>query len=162
MKRGLKFFILAFSLFLVMGFITLLEIFNFNIFNKIFTYIKEPASWFVGLSLAYAFSNLFQKRLFSLFSKKIIKKDENAESNFEIFLITLIITSLITQYVLKDLIFDFFTNFFIYFHIILLQSMIILYLFFKLKNDYEVSAKYFITSEIIALIYAIVILYFVV
>jgi hypothetical protein len=161
MKKGFKFFVLSSSLFVIMGLITLLEIFEFDSFSIFFNFIKTPASWFVGLSLAYAISNLIQNRIFSLFSKRKLRKGIENESNvetFEIFLTTLVITSLITPYI-KQLAVYFFTNFFIYFQVILLQSMIILYLFFKIKNNYEVSGKYFITSEIIALIYAAIILY---
>ncbi len=160
MKKGLKFFLLVFGLCAVMGFITLMEVIDFDLFSKVFLFIKSPASWFVGLSLAYAISNFFQKRIIRFFSKKKNVDEKTSEGNFEIFLVTLILTSLMTPFI-KQLAVYFFTNFFIYFHVIMLQSMIILYLFFKLKNNYEISSKYFLTSEVIALIFTAIILYFV-
>jgi hypothetical protein len=160
MKKGLKFFLLVFGLCAVMGFITLMEVIDFDLFSKVFLFIKSPSSWFVGLSLAYAISNFFQKRIIRFFSKKKNVDEKTSEGNFEIFLVTLILTSLMTPFI-KQLAVYFFTNFFIYFHVIMLQSMIILYLFFKLKNNYEISSKYFLTSEVIALIFTAIILYFV-
>ena len=144
-----------------MGVITFIETINFDLFERFFTYIKIPSAWFVGLSLAYAFSNLFQKTLFSSFSKRT--KDESKEKGdfFGGFVVTLLLTSLITPYI-KDGAVYFFSDFFLYFHVIILQSMVILYLFFKLKNNYEISGKYFVTNELIVLFYTIIILYFVV
>jgi len=161
MNKNVKFFFLELLIFLIMGVITLVEITNFNLFETFFTYIKIPSAWFVGLSLAYAFSNLFQKTLFSSFSKGM--KDENKERGdfFGRFVVTLLITSLITPYI-KDGAIYFFSDFFLYFHIIILQSMVILYLFFKLKNNYEISGKYFVTNELVTLFYTIIVLYFVV
>jgi hypothetical protein len=143
----------------VMGIITLIEILKFDWFQKIFDLVSLPSAWFVGLSLGFAFSSLFQNLLFSLFSKRF-NKNEEKENFFVGFVVTLIITSLITPYI-KDIATYFFTDFFIYFHIILMQSIIILYLFFKLKNNYEVSGKYFISNEIIILVYTSLILSFV-
>lgn len=160
MKRAIRFFFLELVTFIVMGLITLMEIVNFNFFETFFTLIKTPSSWFVGLSLAYAFSNFFQTNLFSFFSKR--SKDETKEKGdfFTGFIITLILTSLITPYV-KDIAGYFFSNFFIYFHIIVMQSVILLYLLFKLKNNYEISGKYFITNEVIILFYTAIIVSFV-
>ncbi|MEK6841895.1 MAG: hypothetical protein AABX91_01955 [Nanoarchaeota archaeon] len=161
MNKNVKFFLLELLVLGVMGAITLIEIPNFGIFEKSFTYIKTPASWFVGLSLAYAFSNLFQKGMFSIFSRKAKEEGKEKGDFFEGFFVTLLITSLITPYI-KDAAIFFFSDFFIYFHVILLQSVIILYLLFKLKNNYEISGKYFVTNELIVLFYTTVILYFVV
>lgn len=140
-----------------MGLITFIEIYGFDLFEIVFNYIQTPSAWFVGLSLSFAFSSLFQKGLFSLFIKKFSKKENNKEDFFIGFLLTLIIGSLLTPYI-KDLAVYFFQNIFIYFHVILMQSIIIVYLLFKLKNDYEIPARYFITNELIVLLNTVVIL----
>ena len=158
MHKNVKFFFLELLVFGIMGLITFIEISNFGIFVKSFTYIKTPASWFVGLSLAYAFSNLFQKGMFSIFSKKAKDNEKEKGDFFEGFFVTLLITSLITPYI-KDVAVFFFSDFFLYFHVILLQSVIVLYLLFKLKNNYEISGKYFVMSELITLFYTAIILY---
>ena len=161
MNKNIKFFLLELLVIGIMGLITFTEIAYFSIFEKSFTYIKIPASWFVGLSLAYAFSNFFQKGMFSIFLKKVKDGGKERGDFFEAFLVTLLLTSLITPYI-KDAAIFFFSDFFIYFHVILLQSLIVLYLLFKLKNNYEISGKYFITNELVVLFYTVIILSFVV
>ncbi|MCX6749580.1 MAG: hypothetical protein NTW17_02445 [Candidatus Pacearchaeota archaeon] len=143
-----------------MGLIILVEITNFKVFESVFTFIKTPSSWFVGLSLAYAFSNLFQKSLFSIFSKKTLDENKSKGDFFIGFIITFIITAMITPYI-KEAAIYFFTNFFIYFNVILMQCVIILYLFFKLKEGYEISGRYLLTNELIVLFYTVIILYFI-
>jgi heme/copper-type cytochrome/quinol oxidase subunit 4 len=149
--------ILEISTFVIMGLITLLEITNFKIFETLFTFLKNPSSWFVGFSLAYAASNLLQKSIFSFFSKKTKEEEREKGDYFIGFLIAIIITSLITPLV-KEGASYFFGIFFIYFHVILLQCVILLYFLFKIKEDYEISGKYFLTSELIVLFYTLVIL----
>jgi len=157
MRGFLKYILIETGLFLVMGIITLIEITSNSLFESFFTLIKSPSSWFVGLSLAYIFSSLMQGGLFSIFSKKRIEKGKEKGDFFAGFIITLIITSLITPYVYKGASY-LFSNFFIYFHIILLQSVVLLYLLFKVRGRYEISTKYFLTTELIVLIYALIVL----
>jgi len=145
---------------LFMGLITFLEIFDFQFFEKFFTLIKTPSSWFVGLSLAYCLSHLIQKSLFFVVSKRFKTKEDKKEDFFIGFVIVLIIASLI-MVPIKNLIVLFFNGFFIYFHIILMQSVIILYLLFKIDKDFEISTKYVLTNEVILLIYTLIVLYFV-
>jgi len=160
MRKFINFFFLELFIFLLMGLIILVEITNFKVFESVFTFIKTPSSWFVGLSLAYAFSNLFQKSLFSIFSKKTLDENKNKGDFFIGFIITFIITAMITPYI-KEAAIYFFTNFFIYFNVILMQCVIILYLFFKLKEGYEISGRYLLTNELIVLFYTVIILYFI-
>jgi len=160
MGKFMRFILIESILFFVMGIITLLEMVKFNLFGDFFTLIQSPSSWFVGLSLAYTVSNTIQTGLFTAFYKR--RKAEGKEKGdfFIGFLITLIITALISPYVYKGAAY-FFSNFFIYFHVILLQSVILLYLLFKLKGNYKVSIKYFLTTEIIVIVYTAIILTFV-
>lgn len=148
---------LEISLFVFMGLITLLEVTNFKIFESFFTFIKTPSSWFVGLSLAYALSNLLQKSIFAFFKRKTKEEERQRGDYFIGFLITIIITALITP-LIKEAAVYFFGVFFIYFHIILLQCVIILYFLFKIKEGYEISGKYFLTTELIVFFYTFIIL----
>lgn len=157
MKKLVKFMILEISTFIIMGLITIIEITNFKIFEAFFMFIKTPSSWFVGLSIAYALSNLFQKSIFSFFKKKIKEEERQKGDYFIGFLITIIITSLITPFI-KEAAVYFFEGFFMYFHVILLQCVIILYFLFKIKEEYEISGKYFLTTELIVFFYTLVIL----
>ena len=158
--KKMNFLLIEGLILLTMGGITLIEIYQFDFFEKFFGYIQTPSAWFVGLSLSFAFSSLFQKSLFSLFTKKFSKKQENKEDFFVGFLLTLVIGSILTPYV-KDIAIYFFSSIFIYFHIILMQSIIVVYLLFKIKNNYEIPAKYFITNELIVLFCTLIILIFI-
>jgi hypothetical protein len=161
MKKLIKFLFLEIFIFVLMGLITFIEMTHFNLFESFFEFIKTPSSWFVGFGLAYAFSNLFQKSIFRIFSKRA-KSEEEREGDFFIgFLITIILTSLITDFI-KDGAEYFLTNFFIYFHVIIMQCIIFLYILFKLKGNYEISGKYFLANEIIVLLYTLIILQFVI
>jgi hypothetical protein len=160
MGKFMRFIFIEAGIFFAMGLITLLEITSPRLFVSFFTLIKSPSSWFVGLSLAYACSNVIQTGLFSLFSKKVRQEGRQKGDFFIGFLITLIITALTTPYVYKWAGY-FFNNFFIYFHVILLQAVILLYLLFKLKGNYLVSIKYFLTTELITVIYGLIVLSYV-
>jgi hypothetical protein len=160
MKRFMRFIFIEFGLFLIMGLITLLEVDKPRLFVSLFTFIKSPSSWFVGLSLAYAFSNTVQTGFFSLFSKRIRREGKEKGDFFIGFIITLVITALTTPYVYQWAGY-LFSNFFIYFHVILLQSVILVYLLFKLKGNYPISMKYFLTTQAIVLVYTLIILSYV-
>jgi len=160
MKKFVKFLTLEIILFSIITLITFLEIFYFKIFEFFFILIKNPSSWFVGFGLAYAFSNLFQKKLFKLFSKRA-KDEEKKKGDFFIgFLITIVLTSLITGFIKKGAEY-LLTNFFIYFHVIIMQCLIVLYILFKLKENFEISGKYLLANEIIVLVNTLLILQFV-
>jgi len=160
MKKTMNFLFLEICIFLIIGLITLLEIINFKLFESFFAFIKTPSSWFVGFGLAYAFSNLFQKTFFSIFSKKIKGGEKNERDFFIGFLITLMITSLITPFVRSEAAY-LLNTFFIYFHIILMQCVLILYILFKLKEGFEISGKYFLTNELILLLNLLFIVQFI-
>jgi len=160
MGKFMRYLLIELGIFFVMSIITLIEIINPKLFVSFFTLIKSPASWFVGLSLAYAFSNALQTGFFTLFSKKTKLKGKQKGDFFPGFIIALIITALTTPYVYKWAEY-LFNNFFVYFHVILLQSVILIYLLFKLRGNYPVSMKYFLTTQIIVLIYTIIILYYI-
>jgi hypothetical protein len=160
MGKFLRFILLEAAIFFVMGLITILEITNHRLFVSFFTLIKSPSSWFVGLSLGYAFSNAVQTGLFAIFSKRTRREGKEKGDFFIGFIITLIITALTTPYVYKWAEY-LFSNFFIYFHVILLQSVILLYLLFKLRGNYPMSVKYFLITELIVLIYTMIILSYV-
>ncbi len=157
LKGAFRFIFLEISIFFVVTLITFLELASPNTFNTFFSFIQTPSSWFVGFGLAYAFSNLFQKTIFRLALKKAKDEEERKGDFFSGFLITIIITSLLTDFI-KDGAAYLLTNFFIYFHVIIMQCVILLYVLFKLKENFEISAKYFLINELIVLINTILIL----
>jgi hypothetical protein len=140
-----------------MGIITFIEITNLIFFENSFEYVKVPFAWFIGISVSFIFSNFLQKTIFSLFRKNVENKKEK-EDFFLGFILALVITALITPY-LKELMIFFFDTFVAYVHVIIMQSLIIIYLLFKLKGGYEISGKYFITNQMIVLVNTIILLY---
>ncbi|NCN86445.1 hypothetical protein GW932_01315 [archaeon] len=156
MSEKKNFFLLEFSLFFLMGIITFFELYYFNIFETIFTYIKPYISWFIGLSFGFVFSE---------FSKKLTRKIrigaiERRKEYFSIFLFNMVLSFVIIAGV-RTLAITFFNQFFIYFHVLFLEWIIFIYVTFKLKNNYEISAKYFITTQLITLFYVAIILTFI-
>ncbi|MEM3405608.1 MAG: hypothetical protein QW117_01395 [Candidatus Pacearchaeota archaeon] len=140
-------------IFLIMGIITLIEFYNFNIFEKFFLLIKPYVSWFISISFGFVF-----RQSLNPFKKKIIsnKKFEDKKENFLFFSLNLIIISIIISFTQKIVI-SFFNSLLIYFHVLFLQWIILIYIAFKLSNGYVISKKYFITNEIIAIIYSVLI-----
>ncbi|GEM_PF-3023027 len=160
MRKLKKFIIIEAIIFLFMGIITIFEKINFNVFREIFTLIQSPFSWFVGISLAYAFSNALQIGLFTLFSRKTKQEGKEKGDFFAGFLVTLIITSLTTPYLYRWAEY-FFTEFFIYFHVIALQSIVLMYFLFKMRGHYRVSWSYLLTTEAITVFFWLMIKSFV-
>ncbi len=159
MKGAIKFIFFESAVFLIIGLITIAEIKSFNIFESAVSYIKTPASWFIGLSLAFIFSYFFQNILTSFFRRDVID-EERKKDFFAGFIISIVITSIITPYV-RQLILSFFNIFVPYFHVIIMQALLIFYLLFKLNGKYEISGKYFLTNQLFVLFYTAIILYFV-
>lgn len=157
MKEGGKFIRDIIVISVLMGIITFIEIYNFRLFKFLFDFLKTPSAWFVALSLSYSFSDLFKKKMFLIVSNKLGKR----EDFFLGFVFTVALASMLSPYI-KNLAMYFFDNFFVYFHVVFMQSMILFYIFFKVKNNYEVSEKYFLANEIIVLVYTVMILSFVI
>ena len=160
MKKFTRFILIELAIFVVMSLITILELVNTSLFESLFNIIKSPSSWFMGVGLAYTISSLTQEGLFSLFSKKRREEGKEKGDFFVGFVITLMITSIITPYVYQVTA-SFLENFLIYFHVILLQSVILIYLLFKVRGGYTISSKYFLTTELIILVHTAIILAYV-
>lgn len=160
MRKLKKFLFIEITIFLFMLLITIIEKTDFRIFRDIFTFIQSPFSWFIGISLAYAFSNALQIGLFTLFSRKTKQEGKEKGDFFAGFLVTLIITSLTTPYIYKWAEY-FFTEFFVYFHVIALQSIILIYFLFKMRGHYRVSWIYLLTTEAITVFFWLMIKSFV-
>lgn len=156
MRKLKKFLIIEAIIFFLMSVITLLEKYNFSLFKEVFELIQSPFSWFIGLSLAYAFSNSLQIGLFTLFSKKTKQEGKKKGDFFSGFLITLVIAAFTSPHIYRWAEY-FFTEFFIYFHVIVLQSIILIYLLFKMRGNYKISWSYLLATEAIAVIFWLII-----
>ena len=169
MGKWRNFLITELIIFIIVGGITFWEIFNFELFKEFFSYLKEPTSWFIGIGFGYIFSTTFRDYFTKLFSRELLKRREKKEIEtseperklFSAFLISFLIIALIVFFI-KWISAFFFTEFFGYFHIVFMLLMILLYLVFIIKNNYEISEKYFVANGIILLINLGFILYFVV
>jgi hypothetical protein len=156
MENKRVFIAIELLIFLVMGLITFIEFFNFPFFETVFNFVQNPTAWLIGLSFGFVFSNLIKKVKAKTEKISIVKE----KGHFAIFLADLIIIALISTGV-KALAVSFFNSFFIYFHVLFLQWMMFLYLSFKVKNDYEISGKYLLTTELIILFYTVIVLAFI-
>lgn len=157
MEKNRSFFMFELMIFVTMGIITLLEIFKFDFFEKVFQFSQIYISWFLGISFGFVFLGVLQ----SIIKTEKISALEKRKSFFSLFLINLILSASLTAFI-KTVALSFFNQFFIYFHVLFLQWIMLLYISFKLKNDYEISGKYFITNELIVLFYVSIILIFVI
>ena len=168
MGKGRDFLITELIIFIIVGGITFLEIFNFELFESFFSSIKEYSSWFIGIGFGYIFSTtfrdyftkLFSRRLLKIRGKKEIETSEPERRLFSAFLISFLIIALIVFFI-KVVSAFFFTEFFIYSHIVFMLLIILLYLVFILENNYELSEKYFVANGIILLMNLGAVLYFV-
>ncbi len=152
MKKLKKFLIIEITILLVMILITIIEKTNFKIFKEIFTIIQSPLSWFVGISTSYTFSNALQVGFFTLFSKKTKQEGKEKGDFFAGFLVTLIITAFTAPHLYKWAGY-FFTEFFVYFHVIALQSIVLIYFLFKMRGHYRISWSYLLTTEAIVILF---------
>ena len=164
MGEKFRFFIFSLVVFLIVSGLSVLQYFNLELFTSLLGLIKTPSSWFISLSLAFVFSNFLQNALTSFFLKKKNLGKLEIEPGpkgdfFEGFLATLLITSLATPY-LRQMVLYFFENLFPYFHVIILQSILVIYFVFKVKNNYPISGKHLLVNELIVLINTGFILYF--
>ncbi|MFA5953735.1 MAG: hypothetical protein WC812_04025 [Candidatus Pacearchaeota archaeon] len=162
MNKKKIFLIVELLIFLIMFSLTILELFNFELFRKIFLLLVEYISWFVSFSFGYLVSEIFKDSTISLISKFSKKRDKSGKKEGDVFLGFLIIIIFVAIGIsyFKDFISNIFTNFFIYFHILFMQSIILLYLFYKVKYDYEISVKVFLINEFVVLINILIILLF--
>ena len=156
MKSKSVFTTIELLIFFIMGIITFIEFFQFDLFEKVFNFVQDPVSWLIGLSFGFVFSNIIQGIKTKTEKLSPIKE----KGLFILFLADLIIIALVSTGV-KALALSFFNNFFIYFHVLFLQWMMFLYLSFKAKNNYELSGKYLLTTELIILFYTVIVLAFV-
>ncbi|MEK6840358.1 MAG: hypothetical protein AABX79_00180 [Nanoarchaeota archaeon] len=156
MRDLIKFIFFGLAVFLIMGGVTFIEIKNFSLFESAVSYIKTPASWFIGLSLAFIFSYFLKNFLASFFRRKITEEYKRKDF-FAGFIIATVIASFILPYARQATLY-FFDNLLPYFHIIVLQSLIIFYLLFKISEKYEISGRYFLASQVFVLIYTIIVL----
>ena len=169
MGKGRDFLITELIIFIIVGGITFLEIFNFELFESFFSYIQESSSWVIGIGFGYIFSTTFTGYFTKLFSRWLLKRGrrkeietpESERTLFSAFLISFLVIALIVFFI-KWMSTFFFTEFFIYFHIVFMLLVILLYLVFIIKNNYEISERYFVANGIILLINLGFILYFVV
>ena len=146
-EEDVLFLKVEFLIFFIILVITLIEVYNFSFFEKVIGLIKAPASWFIGLSFGIVFSNIIKP-----IKEKVKKKINTLKENFLLYLANLIIAAGIAGFV-KSLTLSFFNNFFIYFHILFMQWLILVYIFFKVSHNYSLSKRYIIVNEAIFLFY---------
>jgi len=162
MNKKRVFFSIEIFIFLVMFFLTILELFQFELFRKIFLLLVEYISWFVSFSFGYLISEIFKDTTILVISKFSNKRDKSGKKEGDVFFgfLIIIVGVAIGASYFKQFISSMFENLFIYFHILFMQSIIFLYLFYKLKYNYEISIRGFLVNEFIVVINTLIILLF--
>lgn len=160
-KRLILFF--EIFIFLLIFSLTFIEIFSFKTFERIFIFSVEYLSWFVSFSFGYVLSKLLEEFLISLyykFSKKSKNPEQKEKGTFFGFLIIMLFIAIGISY-FKDLVDGLFNHFFIYFHILFMQAIILFYLYYKLKNNYEIPLRTFLFNEFLVLANTLIIILFI-
>lgn len=153
-KSRKQFVIIEFIIFAFLAIVTLIEVFSFPFFNNVFNFLKEPVSWFFGLTIGAVIPKWINP-LKEKFNKAVLGKIVSQES-FIFFILNLVIMTFVILYVKKwslSLLVIFPT----FFHVLFVQWMIIVYMWHKFSNQYEIEWRYVIATEVFALIFATVI-----
>lgn len=135
--------------------ITFIEIYDPVRFDKVITEIMSSTSWFLGLTIGLVTSGVLRKTKSKI--DKFFKKDQQ-EGKFLMFIAGLFVFSLIVT-IASKLAFAFLTTYREFFHLIFVQWFVIVYIWFKLSNKFEIHSKYVITTQLIILACAILVVW---
>lgn len=155
MDEQKKFKIYAASLFLFIGLISVLEIFNPILFAKFFMKISNHVSWILALTVGMVIPNILRRLQGGSFGRRF---SPQIEERFVMFLANAAILAFVVS-VAQGIVIIFLRNYFEYFHIILTQWLALVYIWFKFVNGFRISARYIITTEIILIIFTSVLLF---
>ncbi|MBS3090362.1 hypothetical protein J4433_01175 [Candidatus Pacearchaeota archaeon] len=140
-------------IFAVLAAITLVELFNFLLFTEFFMRIKEYLSWFLGLSIGpLAAGQILEfKRKFDKARGGFLPNEK-----FVFFFANLILMTFAVGLV-KQFFLSFLNKSFAFFHIITVQWLVVVYIWFKFANDFKIDMKYVITAEIFVILFSLIV-----
>ncbi|MFH0831464.1 MAG: hypothetical protein V1886_01185 [archaeon] len=148
-----KFLLVEGIIFSVLAVITLLEFFNFLLFTEFFMRMKEYLSWFLGLSIGPVISS----QIYSIRRKINGKKGFiPPEQRFAFFLLNIVWITIAVG-IVQSFFLSFLLRYFAFFHVIVLQWLVIVYVWFKSLNNFKIHTKYVIGAEILVLLFSLII-----
>jgi len=156
MEQQQKFKLYVLSLFLFIGIITILEIFNENLFAEFFMKINNHVAWILGLTVGMVVPNILLRIKSHAFGRRLSNVQIN--ERFIIFLANASILAFIVS-LARGIVLVFLTEYFEFFHIIITQWLVLIYIWFKGVNGFRISARYIISTEIILVIFTAILLF---
>ncbi|MFH1248957.1 MAG: hypothetical protein V1660_02290 [archaeon] len=142
-----KFRIYVVAIFLALFSLTIIEIINQNIFAEFFMRIREHVSWILGITIGMVMPNILLRIRYGAFRREFTPK---IDERFYMFLANTSLLVFIVSFG-RGIIVLFFTEYFEYFHLITVQWLIIVYLWFKFVNGFKISWRYIVSTELILL-----------
>ena len=128
--------------------ITLIEIFYPAGFKNIVTQLISSTSWFLGLTFGAVTSGLLKD--IKSTTSSVLKAFSKVEENFIYFLTSLAIFTVITA-IATNIVLRVFNAYPEFFHLIFVQWFVIVYIWFKVSEKYELKESYIIATELIIL-----------
>lgn len=156
MEQQQKFKLYVLSLFLFIGIVTILEIFNANLFAEFFMKINNNVAWILGLTVGMVVPNILLRIKSHAFGRRLSNLQIN--ERFIVFLANASILAFIVS-LARGIVLVFLTEYFEFFHIIITQWLVLVYIWFKAVNGFRISARYIISTEIILVIFTAVLLF---
>lgn len=156
MEQQQKFKLYVVFLSLAIGLITVLEIFNANLFAELFIRMSNNAGWILGLTVGMVVPNILLRIKSHAFGRRLSNVQIN--ERFIVFLANAAVLAFIVA-LARGIVFLFLSEYFEFFHIIITQWLVLVYIWFKAVNGFKISARYIISTEIILVIFTAILLF---
>lgn len=150
-----RFWIIEGLILLALGLITSVEAISFSLFNRIFISISDYVSWFLGLTVGIVVPDML-KRTRAAIGKRI-KLREEPDERFWIFLLNVILFVFIVS-IFQKIAITFLRTYFIFFHVIFVQWIVLVYIWFKIANKFPISLRCIIITQLVIIINILLIL----
>jgi|GEM_PF-3109049 hypothetical protein len=155
MEQQQKFKLYVVFLSLAIGLITVLEIFNANLFAELFIRMSNNAGWILGLTVGMVVPDILVKIRSKI--KRVVYNDK-VDERFVIFIANAALLAFVVS-LARGIVMVFLQSYYEFFHIILVQWLVLVYLWFKFINGFRISARYIVSTEIILVIFTAVLLF---
>lgn len=135
--------------------ITLIELFDPVRFDTVVNQLMQSTSWFLGLTVGIVTSGILKSAKSKL--DDVFRSDKK-EGKFIFFLTSIAIFALIAT-VAGKFVLVFLQEYSEFFHLIFVQWFVLVYIWYKFSNKFEISAKYVITTQLIILVCALIVVW---
>jgi len=155
MEQQQKFKLYVIFLSLAIGLITVLEIFNANLFAELFIRMSDNAGWILGLTVCMVVPDILAK------IKSRIKRavyNDKVDERFVVFIANAALLAFVVS-LARGVVMVFLQSYYEFFHIIITQWIVLVYIWFKAVNGFKISGRYIISTEIILVIFTAILLF---